>query len=104
MVMACADHGDIFGLQGCSSLIDQWLPCRLLPGNIHVLPDSCMIPSSARMLDRLIIRELSYEELHVRLNILRLTISPEVCSFMLCDLDFDPLSLYRLCHLAILCL
>ncbi|GJW41297.1 hypothetical protein Tco_0067142 [Tanacetum coccineum] len=32
-------------------------------------------------------------KLHVRLNILRLTISPEVCSFMLCDLDFEPLSL-----------
>ncbi|GKA73043.1 hypothetical protein Tco_0779259, partial [Tanacetum coccineum] len=32
-------------------------------------------------------------ELHVRLNILRLTISPEACSFMLCDLDFEPLSL-----------
>ncbi|GJY56484.1 hypothetical protein Tco_0455599 [Tanacetum coccineum] len=32
-------------------------------------------------------------ELHVRLNILRLTISPEVCSFMLCDLDIEPLSL-----------
>ncbi|GJV15204.1 hypothetical protein Tco_1360527 [Tanacetum coccineum] len=32
-------------------------------------------------------------ELLVRLNILRLTISPEVCSFMLCDLDFEPLSL-----------
>ncbi|GJV94695.1 hypothetical protein Tco_1546272 [Tanacetum coccineum] len=33
------------------------------------------------------------DKLHVRLNILRLTISPEVCSFMLCDLDFEPLSL-----------
>ncbi|GJZ98359.1 hypothetical protein Tco_0670812, partial [Tanacetum coccineum] len=33
------------------------------------------------------------DELHVRLNILRPTISPEVCSFMLCDLDFEPLSL-----------
>ncbi|GJR04957.1 hypothetical protein Tco_0527941 [Tanacetum coccineum] len=32
-------------------------------------------------------------ELPVRLNILRLTISPEACSFMLCDLDFEPLSL-----------
>ncbi|GJT32859.1 hypothetical protein Tco_0923278 [Tanacetum coccineum] len=32
-------------------------------------------------------------ELHVRLNILRLTISPKACSFMLCDLDFEPLSL-----------
>ncbi|GJV31711.1 hypothetical protein Tco_1392111 [Tanacetum coccineum] len=57
------------------------------------------------------------DEIHVRLNILRLTISPEVCSFMLCDLDFEPLSLSfssrslnlipclfcRLFHLAILC-
>ncbi|GJZ31212.1 hypothetical protein Tco_0576259 [Tanacetum coccineum] len=33
------------------------------------------------------------DELHVRLNILRLTISPEACSFMLYDLDFEPLSL-----------
>ncbi|GJY25679.1 hypothetical protein Tco_0400405 [Tanacetum coccineum] len=32
-------------------------------------------------------------ELHVRLNILRLTISPEACSFMLYDLDFEPSSL-----------
>ncbi|GKG08557.1 hypothetical protein Tco_0334389, partial [Tanacetum coccineum] len=36
---------------------------------------------------------MSRYELPVRLNILRLTISPEVCSFMLCDLDFEPLSL-----------
>ncbi|GJR50578.1 hypothetical protein Tco_1401099 [Tanacetum coccineum] len=32
-------------------------------------------------------------ELPVRLNILRLTISPEACSFMLYDLDFEPLTL-----------
>ncbi|GJX72075.1 zf-CCHC domain-containing protein [Tanacetum coccineum] len=40
-----------------------------------------------------LIGECPKDELHVRLNILRLTISPEACSFMLCDLDFEPLSL-----------
>ncbi|GJQ93021.1 hypothetical protein Tco_0004160 [Tanacetum coccineum] len=47
MVMTYADHVDIADLQGCSSLIDQWLPCRLLQGFIQVPPDSCMILSSA---------------------------------------------------------
>ncbi|GKD14798.1 hypothetical protein Tco_1199205 [Tanacetum coccineum] len=30
MVVAFANHMDITDLQGCSSLIDQLLPCRLL--------------------------------------------------------------------------
>ncbi|GJY22955.1 reverse transcriptase domain-containing protein [Tanacetum coccineum] len=42
-------------------LIDHWLPCRLLQRNILAPPDSCMILSSVRMLDRLIILESKYQ-------------------------------------------
>ncbi|GJV90983.1 hypothetical protein Tco_1538796 [Tanacetum coccineum] len=58
MIVAFTDHEDIADLQGCSSLIVQWLPYRLLQRGIRAPPDSCMILSSAQMLDRLIVLEL----------------------------------------------
>nr|GFB10639.1 hypothetical protein [Tanacetum cinerariifolium] len=40
MLRACAYHADIAVLQGCFTLVDQLLLCRLLQGNIQLPPDS----------------------------------------------------------------
>nr|GEW18622.1 protein chromatin remodeling 4 [Tanacetum cinerariifolium] len=83
MLVALADHTDIAVLRGYSNLIDRLFPCRLLQEKIQALLDSCMILSSARGLDRLIVDLQLYlsqtPKVRVFLNLGQCALAPLLC-------------------------